>query len=78
MPDAARNHAPAAGAGNLTLICMDASRNARTEIGVLGQADCSFVFGLFAQTFRSAGPDEICRSAPHLSPELYARIWIQV
>ena len=30
-------------------ICMDASRMARTDVRVMGQADCSFVFGLFLQ-----------------------------
>ena len=40
-------------------ICMDASRIARTDVGVTGQADCSFVSGRFAQTLPSAGPDGI-------------------
>ena len=31
------------------LHCMDASRMARTDVRVMGQADCSFVFGLFLQ-----------------------------
>ena len=33
----------------LICICMDASRMARTDVRVMGQADCSFVFGLFLQ-----------------------------
>ena len=39
--------------------CMDASRIARTDVGVTGQADCSFVSGLFGQTLPFAGPDGI-------------------
>ena len=61
----ARCSQPRSGHAAFIIDCMDASRNARTEIGVLGQADCSFVSGLFAQTLRPAGPDGICRSTPH-------------
>ena len=39
--------------------CMDASRMARPDVGVTGQADCGFVSGLFMQTNVPAGPDGI-------------------
>ena len=38
-----------------------------------GQADCSSVFGLSMRGVVPAGPDGICRSAPHSSGGLFAR-----
>ena len=38
----------------------------KDRFGYDGQADCSFVSGLLVRGFLPAGPDGICRSAPHL------------
>ena len=42
------------------------------------RAGCSFISGLLVKDFSPAGADGICRSAPHLTLELCARIWVLV
>jgi len=39
-----------------------------------GQADCSFVSGLSVRGVMPAGPDGICRPAPHFLGGLFAQL----
>ena len=47
------------------------------RFGCDGQADCSFVSGLLMRDLVPAGPDGICRSAPHFLRGLLAPPIIQ-
>ena len=56
-------------------------RRARYRSGASGSSPVpvdEFYIRPVGAGFCPAGPDGICRSAPHLSPELYAQIKIQV
>ena len=50
---------------------------ARTDVRVMGQADCSFVFGLFLQELFLLALNGIRRSAPHFLRGLVALMQIQ-